>query len=283
MQVHDATRCELGEGPLWHPERQELFWFDIYGRRLHGRERVWDLDGMGSAAGWIDRDRLLILTETGLWVLDLRDGAQSQVAAVEADDPGTRGNDGGTDPWGGFWFGTMGRNGETGAGRLYRWYRGELRQIRDGMSVPNAMTFDPARGRAYVSDTPQHVIWAYGMDADGWPTDPQVFVRDETLMPDGGTVDAEGRLWSAQFGQGRVLCFDAEGAVVATERLPTPQASCPRFGGADLGTLFITTGQENMDAEERAAQPQAGMTFSTRVSLGGRAVQGVAPPPVRMD
>ena len=29
VSVFDATTCQLGEGPLWHPERGQLFWFDI--------------------------------------------------------------------------------------------------------------------------------------------------------------------------------------------------------------------------------------------------------------
>jgi sugar lactone lactonase YvrE len=38
MTPYDDTPCELGEGPLWHPERGQLFWFDILGRRLLTRE-----------------------------------------------------------------------------------------------------------------------------------------------------------------------------------------------------------------------------------------------------
>jgi sugar lactone lactonase YvrE len=42
--IFDNTLCQLGEGPLWHPERGELFWFDILGRRLHwlGGARTFD-------------------------------------------------------------------------------------------------------------------------------------------------------------------------------------------------------------------------------------------------
>ena len=35
MQVFSDTACALGEGPLWHPERSELFWFDILGKTLY--------------------------------------------------------------------------------------------------------------------------------------------------------------------------------------------------------------------------------------------------------
>lgn len=28
-------RCELGEGPQWHAERQRLYWCDILEKRLH--------------------------------------------------------------------------------------------------------------------------------------------------------------------------------------------------------------------------------------------------------
>ena len=66
----DARVCQLGEGPLWHPDRQQYFWFDITGRRLLSRTQdealEWDLPEMASAAGWIDRDTLMIATETGL-------------------------------------------------------------------------------------------------------------------------------------------------------------------------------------------------------------------------
>ena len=36
--VWDDTACTLGEGPLWHPRRGQLFWFDILENRLLTRE-----------------------------------------------------------------------------------------------------------------------------------------------------------------------------------------------------------------------------------------------------
>ena len=35
--VFDARSCHLGEGLLWHPERQQLFWFDILENKLMSR------------------------------------------------------------------------------------------------------------------------------------------------------------------------------------------------------------------------------------------------------
>ena len=112
-EVFDATPCELGEGPLWHLERNQLFWFDIIGMRLHAREgdetRTWQFGEHVSAAGWIDRDRLLIASETALFSFDLGTGRHETVCPLEADEPRTRSNDGRADPWGGFWIGTMGK------------------------------------------------------------------------------------------------------------------------------------------------------------------------------
>lgn len=53
-QLHDARLCNLGEGPLWHPERGQLFWLDILGQKLlsrQGEEALeWHFDGPVSAA-----------------------------------------------------------------------------------------------------------------------------------------------------------------------------------------------------------------------------------------
>ena len=69
-RIFDATTCSLGEGPLWHPESQGLFWFDINGARLYRKIgdvlSQWQFDEHVSAAGWIDDQTLLIASETQL-------------------------------------------------------------------------------------------------------------------------------------------------------------------------------------------------------------------------
>lgn len=129
MIPFDNRACELGEGPIWHPLRRQFFWFDILGRRLLSRDDKaglleWRFDSMASAAGWIDRDRLLIATETGLDILDLGTGRLAPLMPLEADRPATRSNDGRADRQGGFWIGTMGKHAESGAGAIYRYHRG---------------------------------------------------------------------------------------------------------------------------------------------------------------
>ena len=120
--VFDDRPCELGEGPLWHPERQQLFWFDIIGKRLMTRDgqepHSWAFDEHVSAAGWVDRDALLLASETGLWRFDLNTADRSLITPLEADNPVTRSNDGRADPWGGLWIGTMGKEAEPGAGSI---------------------------------------------------------------------------------------------------------------------------------------------------------------------
>jgi sugar lactone lactonase YvrE len=96
--VFDDRVCELGEGPLWHPERQQLFWFDILGKRLlsqaGGEALDWQFDEHVSAAGWVDCDTLLIASETGLFKFNIPSGARTLLHPPEAGNPITRSNDG---------------------------------------------------------------------------------------------------------------------------------------------------------------------------------------------
>ena len=63
-RVFDDRTCKLGEGPLWHPERQQFFSFDIVGHQLlsrtDGDTQEWDFDEHVSAAGWVNFDTLLV-------------------------------------------------------------------------------------------------------------------------------------------------------------------------------------------------------------------------------
>ncbi len=241
---------------MWHPERGELFWFDILGKQMMSkgaRRASWDFDEHVSACGWVDRDTLLMASSSGLWRFDIPTGDRDLVAALEADNPVTRSNDGRADPQGGFWIGTMGVQAEPFAGAIYRYFRGELRQLFDRITISNAICFAPDGRCAYFADTFSQKIQKVALDADGWPTGaPEVFVdlRKDGLNPDGAVVDAEGNLWNAQWGAGRVACYGPNGVFLHAIDVPARQASCPAFGGHDATTLFVTTAADGLDEAE---------------------------------
>lgn len=272
-EVFDPRVCELGEGPLWHPVREQLFWFDIPGKRLltrkDGAASEWRFDECVSAAGWIDRDRLLIASETRLFQFDLVTGHQADLCDLEAALPATRSNDGRADPNGGFWIGTMGKNAERGLGAFYRWYRGALRKLVTGITISNAVCFSPDGRLAYFCDTTTRRIQKQVLDGEGWPVgDPETFtiVADEGAFPDGAVVDSEGCLWNAQWGVGRVQRYDAVGQEIARIDVPAVQTSCPAFGGPELTDLYITT------AAIGRSEVAAGQTFvATGLPVAGQA------------
>jgi sugar lactone lactonase YvrE len=262
--IYDARPCELGEGPLWHPVRNELFWFDILNRTLHTKARSWTFPELVSAAGWISADEMMIACETGLFRFNLATGERSTIA--DAGTAATRSNDGRADRQGGFWFGTMGKKAEPGVGAIWRWYRGELRQLFPGVTIPNSISFTVDGRAAHFSDTASGKVMKVALDAQGWPSaEPELWIDLDRagLNPDGAVVDAEGRFWNAQWGAGRVAAYGPDGAFL--EAVETPgalQSSCPAFGGPDLSTLYVTTALEHMDAEARAKHPASGQVFA---------------------
>ena len=262
--VFDDRICELGEGPLWHPVRQQLYWFDILGKRLLTRSddttNEWHFDEHCSAAGWVDRDTLLMASETGLWRFSLETGARELITPLEADNPVTRSNDGRADPWGGFWIGSMGKNAEKYTGSISRFYKGELRTLFTSITVSNAICFAPDRSCAYYTDTHSRRVMRQDLDAvDGWPVGAStVFLdlREEGLNPDGAVTDAGGNMWVAQWGASRVAVYSPNGTFLKAGEIDAKQASCPAFGGPDLTTLYVTSAAVGLDAG-----PNDGMTF----------------------
>ncbi|MEX0340000.1 MAG: SMP-30/gluconolactonase/LRE family protein [Arenibacterium sp.] len=269
MSVFDDRACELGEGPLWHPERNQLFWFDITGKRLLTRDgdtaAEYHFNECVSAAGWVDQNRLLIASETALFVFNLQSGKRDHVVELEAGNPVTRSNDGRADRWGGFWIATMGKRAEPAAGAIYRFYQGELRRLVDGLTIPNAISFPPEAGYVTYTDTLTRVVTRWALDpATGWPTGeptPWLDLNADGLNPDGAVFDVQGNFWVAQWGAARVAAYDTNGRFLRAVTTPGQHSSCPAFGGPDMESLFCTTARQGLSEDDIRAVPENGMIF----------------------
>jgi sugar lactone lactonase YvrE len=274
------SRCELGEGPFWHPLLGRLFWFDILNQTLLSA----DPDGHlvdrftfkqpASAAGVIDRETLAIATAGALLRFDLASDTSTVIMPLEEEVPGNRTNDGRVNPAGGFWIGTMSRRGgqDPGAGAIYQYRAGELVTVIDGLNIPNSTCFSPDGRTAYYTHTGD-VIFRCSIDPQtGLPiSEWSPFVTlDGPGVADGSIVDAEGYLWNARWNGSCVLRIAPDGTIDRTIELPVSRVTCPALGGDDLKTLYITTAREGMTPEELEREPLAGSVFSIRVDVPGQ-------------
>ena len=264
----------LGEGPLWHPERERLFWFDIPSGTLHasnafgGDMRTIGFGEPASACGWVDRTTLLVATATGLQRLDLDATTWETVAPLEEDDPVTRSNDGRAAPDGSFWIGTMGRGLEREAGAYYRFANGEVTKLIERVSIPNATCFSADGRTAYLADTARQTIWRWALDETGAPQGEREVHVDlkRQANPDGAVVDGEGCLWVALYGAGALARFDETGKEMSRTDLPASQPTCPAFGGDRFETLFVTTAADGIDAPT----PEDGRMLALDPGVAGR-------------
>ncbi len=269
--------CYHGEGPVWWPRLAALRFVDL----LAGDVMTLLPDGtvvrspVGSPVAAVVRPR----HTAGAVVARERD------VALFADDwftelawasapfvpEGQRCNEGGCDPQGRFHVGTMAYDRTPGAARLFRLDPGaapdEVRAVRGGLTIANGLAWSPDGRTAYHADTPTHCVYAVEHDPAMGLGPRRVFARFDDAWPDGLTVDAEGGIWVALNGSGRVVRLDPDGAAVTAEVHVEPrQSTACTFGGPDLTTLFVTTSRENLPAD---ADPAAGSVYAASPGVRG--------------
>lgn len=278
--VLSAEQCHLGEGPTYDVTTDTAWWFDIREGRLFeahlgtGATRVHAVGRMASALGRIDAERQLVVAEDGCYIRNVADGAMTLFCPLEADDPATRSNDCRVHQSGTFWIGTMGRKAEQGLGAIYALHRGKISMLFPGISIPNSICFSPDGATGYFADTARAVLYSVSLNPDtGLPRgEPEVLLRHTGIGGlDGSVCDADGQIWNACWGASRIDLYSPQGERLRSLRVPAKQASCPAFVGPDLSRLLVTSAWQDMDAEARSTDPQAGCTFLLEASARGRA------------
>lgn len=274
-----STGCVVGEGPLWSPSEQLLWWVDIKRAKLHrfnpstGNTRRYDLPLKASALA-IRQGGLVMIGNREIGVFDPATEAYERKLLLE-DGPGAgETNDGGMAPDGCFWFGTMDGPEATRPGAYFRLTpEFEVERLpHAAVAVPNFMGFSPDGATFYTCDTAEQEILAYDRDpVTGALSGRRVFATTTKIggYPDGGAVDAVGRLWICHFGAGQVVCYEPDGRIAEIVRLPVSRPTSCAFGGADRRTLFITTSRIGIEGDDLEAEPFAGGLFAVEVDMPG--------------
>jgi gluconolactonase len=120
--------------------------------------------------------------------------------------------------------------------------------ISEGIAFPNGVRLSPDQSLLDVADYADRWIWSFQVQPDGSLSNGERFHRLETddeasAKPDGMAVDSEGELWVATT-LGVQIC-DQAGRVIGIVNKPQPgPLSNVVFGGADLRTLYVTSGDK---------------------------------------
>ncbi|KAK7100080.1 regucalcin-like [Littorina saxatilis] len=271
---------QLGEAPHWDDASQTLFFVDIPGCQA---QRYNTTTGQHDVKQLDDQVSPIVPRRAGGYIIGLGrrfaelDFETGKTTVIQELDPGTpnRVNDGKCDAKGRLWAGTVspapGKGFTEGAGTLYSLEVDRtVKKHLPGLTVSNGLAWsEDNRTFFFIDSRPAGNLYAFDFDLEAGTIDRQRVVKqlggDKAVIPgavpDGMTIDTEGKLWIAFFNGGAVMRLDPEtGKTLQKVELPVTQTTSLSWGGKNLDELYVTTARR-FDDEEFQKQPLAGSLF----------------------
>lgn len=275
-----------GEGPIWHPEEEALYWVDIpvgalyrYDPITDEHSQVYQTDLIGALTVQADGNLLLFGDRGSVEVLDTDTWeTETLIDEIEGEED-ARFNDVIADPGGRVFCGTMPTEADPAEqpGTLYRLDTdGSLNVVEEEAWLANGLGFSPDRQTLYFTESTDYVINSYAYDeATGTVSDRERLVETDPDdgIPDGMTVDAEGHIWSARWNGGRIVRYAPDGEEEESVTFPAKKVSAVAFGDRDYETAYATTamgpgeGFKHSREEEGAG---AGALFAVDLGVRGK-------------
>jgi len=280
--VVDA-RAALGEGPLWDPREQRLYWIDSLAPAVHrcdaggGDRATWPLPEPVGSLALREGGGAVVALKSGFHTLDFATGRVERIVDPDPGKPRLRLNDGKVDRRGRFVAGSMDEQETAPIAALFRLdVDFTVSRLDDGIVCSNGPCWSPDGARFYFADSFAKAIYVYDYEtATGAVSNRRLFA-DFTAMrgvPDGATVDSEGFLWSVEVFSGRLIRFTPDGAIDRIVGLPVSSTTSLSFGGPELDIAFVTSMARPI-AGVRPKEREAGGIFA----IHGLGVRGLAEP-----
>lgn len=271
--------ADLGEGPIWDPDSQTLYWVNILANELHifdpasGKDRHIDCGQMVGTVVGRKSGGLMVAMTNGFASVNLETEEIRHIVDPE-NNPEARFNDGKCDPAGRFWAGSLPLSENVPEGSLYSLETDlSVKKRLSQITIANGIVWTSDDKTMYYIDTPTMKVDAYDYDIETGDLSNHrvaVTVPEEFGWPDGMAIDVEDKIWVGHWGGWQITRFDPlTGKTLQVIKLPVAQVTACAFGGPDLNRLYITTAKTGLDAAALEKQPHAGNLFVIDVDVSG--------------
>lgn len=287
MKLFSNGSDDLGEAPLWHFQRNSLFWLDILNRKLFEKnfesvnttaDKSWSLPEYASvmALDAHDENKIWMVTDKSFGRYDLLKSSYQSVLNLDISSS-FRANDGGVAPDGSFWFGTMEWSPSGTNGSIYSISSSAALTKHDlKIGIPNTFCWDLDGKTLFISDSWQQKMFSFDVGENAVSKSSAHLVVDLSngaCTPDGGAIDMDGYLWNAHWDGHKVVKYDRTGEIISELFLPVPKPTSCCFGGPEYRHLFVTSARTTMSEKDINRYPLSGSVFIHEMDRPG-------PPPI---
>lgn len=255
---------QLAEGPLWDSRLNNYFFLDIYGFCLYQITEEYEIKESftfkkhPTCIGLTDDPNIVVLfLKNEVVLFNLKTKNIRSLYHFNFSET-IRTNDGKCDIEGKFWIGTMSDPPKKNMGNLFCLYKNNnqylCKKILDNVTISNGLTWDYSSNYLYYIDTPKQKIIRYTIQRQFELRNPKIIYSFENTKsyPDGMTIDSEGNLWVALWGNGSIINVQPEtGFVLNQVHLPAKWISSCFFGGKDQNKLLVTSAYPNDERNKK--------------------------------
>lgn len=257
---------DLGEGPIWSPQKNSVIWTDITQKTFHvadfisGTTQSFPAPSMIGALALTKSEDLIAATQEGFSRVSESGIFTTLHKFLKSD---MRMNDGKVDPVGRFWAGSLELSFEENRGSLYVLEKnGTYRTVIENLTLSNGMGWSPGGEYFYYIDSLPGVLRRFDYESNNGkilnPIDLVVFDTSQGI-PDGMCVTSDGLILVALWDGGRIEVYDPNGKKISNIQVGVSRPTSCTFGGENNETLIVTTASQGID---RITEPFAGKVLA---------------------
>ena len=272
------SKAILGEGTLWVPSHNSIYFVDIKRKRIlilnikTNKKRIIKMDKEIGFLAHIKKDIFVLGLQSELRIINLKNKETIRSIPIEEDKPLNRINDGKIDPKGRLWFGTMDnleRNIKNGS--LYCLDKKlNIHKVDTKYCITNGPAFINAENFLHT-DSSSKTIYKIKINKKYKIIKKTKFLKfsKKDGSPDGMTIDSKKNVWVCHYGGACISVYNLKGKKIHKIDLPAKNITNCTFGGLKNNELFVTTALKGLKKSEIENYKYSGSLFNIKTNIKG--------------